>query len=38
MRVSVCNWRTTDRDVEETLACVRDALAATRADASSRVR
>ena len=38
MRVSVCNWRTADRDVEETLACVRDALAATRADASSRVR
>ncbi|MBV9523084.1 MAG: hypothetical protein JO010_09850 [Alphaproteobacteria bacterium] len=27
MRVSVCNWLTTERDIEETLASVRDVLA-----------
>jgi glutamate/tyrosine decarboxylase-like PLP-dependent enzyme len=27
MRVSVCNWLTTDRDIEQTLASVREALA-----------
>ncbi len=26
MRVSVCNWRTTDDDVDRTIACVRDIL------------
>ncbi|HLW48334.1 MAG TPA: hypothetical protein VKW09_11270 [bacterium] len=31
MRVSVCNWRTTDGDVEQTLAAVRRALVAARA-------
>jgi glutamate/tyrosine decarboxylase-like PLP-dependent enzyme len=30
MRVSVCNWLTTDRDVDLTLASVREALAETR--------
>jgi glutamate/tyrosine decarboxylase-like PLP-dependent enzyme len=27
MRISVCNWATTDRDVDDTIASVRDALA-----------
>jgi hypothetical protein len=27
MRISVCNWTTTDRDVDATIASVRDALA-----------
>jgi glutamate/tyrosine decarboxylase-like PLP-dependent enzyme len=31
MRVSVCNWRTTPHDVDAAVACVREALAATRA-------
>jgi glutamate/tyrosine decarboxylase-like PLP-dependent enzyme len=30
MRISVCNWATDDRDIEQTLASVRDALAAER--------
>lgn len=30
MRVSVCNWLTMDEDVDQAVACVRDALAAAR--------
>ncbi|HEY6335802.1 MAG TPA: pyridoxal-dependent decarboxylase, partial [Alphaproteobacteria bacterium] len=33
MRVSVCNWQTDDRDIEQALASVRDALALQRAGA-----
>jgi hypothetical protein len=31
MRVSVCNWMTTDDDVEQTLASVREVLTHARA-------
>jgi len=29
MRISVCNWATTDRDIDDTIASVREALADT---------
>jgi hypothetical protein len=31
MRISVCNWATTDRDVDETIAAVRAAIAEAQA-------
>jgi glutamate/tyrosine decarboxylase-like PLP-dependent enzyme len=31
MRISVCNWATTDRDIDETIASVRQAIAESRA-------
>ena len=35
LRISVSNWRTTDEDVERTLAAVRRVLAEVRAGAAS---
>ena len=38
MRVSVCNWRTTDRDIEQAVVSVGEALTELRASAPQRAR